>query len=255
MKFRVTSLTAGLVAAAAFTLPGIASASLFYDTAISAPAQGFGTAPRDLSLQATGQTTFESGAVNYEGGVIGFGSPIADSLVHDGNGVTNASGILAMPSPRADNQKYGVPTIGSLGITTASQIGILFNATEPSGNAINVQDVTLKFYTSAGSFLGAIDGNHAFPTSNAGNGVAGFTFRITDDELAYVNGLILLGGSGTTLALEATLAASSFSGGPETFLVYNLGTVTAPVPEPGTYALMIAGLGVMGFMAKRRRKI
>lgn len=30
--------------------------------------------------------------------------------------------------------------------------------------------------------------------------------------------------------------------------------VAAPVPEPETYAMMMAGLGLMGFMARRRRK-
>jgi hypothetical protein len=29
--------------------------------------------------------------------------------------------------------------------------------------------------------------------------------------------------------------------------------VTTAVPEPETYALLLAGLGMMGFMAKRRR--
>ena len=33
-----------------------------------------------------------------------------------------------------------------------------------------------------------------------------------------------------------------------------IGVVTTPVPEPETFALMLAGLGVMGFMAKRRRR-
>ena len=33
-----------------------------------------------------------------------------------------------------------------------------------------------------------------------------------------------------------------------------IGVVTTPVPEPETYALFLAGLGAMGFMAKRRRK-
>ncbi len=31
-------------------------------------------------------------------------------------------------------------------------------------------------------------------------------------------------------------------------------SIAAPVPEPESYALMLAGLGVMGFVARRRRQ-
>ena len=224
-KFYASCLTAAALAA----LPLGASAGLVYNAALKAPAQGFGNAPRDLTLQATGQTSFESGAVNYLGASgIDFGVPIADSAVHDGNGITNAA------------------------VTTASQIGVLFNATEPGGDSINVLDVTLKFYTAAGLLLGAIDGQQNFAFSNPGNGVAGFTFVVSGDEQSFVDGLLAIGGAGTTFALEASIG--DFAGGPESFLIYNLGVgTTPPVPEPGTYALMLGGLGAMGWVMRRRR--
>ena len=35
---------------------------------------------------------------------------------------------------------------------------------------------------------------------------------------------------------------------------YSIQMVTAPIPEPETYALMLAGLGLVGFMARRRKQ-
>ena len=163
MKLRAISLAAGAIAAAAFTMP--ASASLVYDAAILAPAQGFGTAPRDLTLQATGQDTFESGGLAVSAtNTIVFGSVIPDASVHLGNGVTNQAGTTSLPNPLADDQKYGIPTIGSLGITNANQIAVLFNATEPSGDSVNVLDVTLKFYTPTGTFDPRVTGIRIAPT-------------------------------------------------------------------------------------------
>ena len=244
-------LTAAL--AAALALPGAASASLVFDSSILAPAQGFGTAPRDLTLQATGQDSFESGGLAWNGSAIVYGSVLADeSQVFMANGVTNQSGTSTMPAPLVDDNKYGVPTAGSLGITSANQIGVLFNATEPNGNSVSVLDVTLKFFSAGGTLLGAIDGNQTFDSSNPGNGVAGFTFVVAADQQAYVNGLLGTGGAGTRLALEASIG--DFAGGPESFLIYNLGGVTPPIPEPETYALMLAGLAAVGFATRRRRR-
>lgn len=45
----------------------------------------------------------------------------------------------------------------------------------------------------------------------------------------------------------------SIPGGVETYSLSDLRVAAAPVPEPETYALMLAGLGAVGFMARRRK--
>ena len=247
-------LSVGIVVAAAFAMPHQAVANLVYDSSIHATGQGFGAAPRALTLQATGaSSTTESGCVGVgAGGAITFGTCITDASVHLGNGVSNLNGTGDMPNPLTAGLKYGIPTIGSLGITTASQIAILFNATEPSGDSANVIDLTLKFYSASGTFLGAIDGQQNFLSTNPGNGVAGFTFVVDLAQQAYVNSLLLLGGSGTTLALESTI--TDVAGGPESFLIYNLSNPGGPgtsIPEPAEVALM--GLGLLGIAWMRKR--
>lgn len=180
-----------------------------------------------------------------------FGSPVAAGDVHDSNGVTNSAGSADFVQPTSDGTKYGIPTLSNLGITNASQIGILFNAAEPSGDSVSVTDLTLKFYRTNGLLLGAIDGQQNFDSSNPGAGVAGFTFTVSADEQAYVNGLIADGA--TKLALEATV--TNVAGGAEGFLVYNINPeLPVPansVPEPTTLALV--GLGLMGAALFRRR--
>ncbi len=248
---------AGALAVASIALPQFASASLIYDETIQASGVGFGNAPRDLTLQATGQTAIESGSIGVDPitGEIVFGQAINDAAVFDGNGVTNSSSLDSMPPPlTVSGAKYGIPTTGSLGITSANQIAVLFNATEPRGDSINLIDLTLKFFSSTGTLLGAIDGSQNFASSLAGNGVAGFTFVVSQDEQAFVNSLLAIGGAGTTLALEASL--TNFSGGPESFLIYNLanggpGGPPSAVPEPTTMALL--GLGLLGFVVSRRK--
>ncbi|HWI12423.1 MAG TPA: PEP-CTERM sorting domain-containing protein [Burkholderiaceae bacterium] len=48
-------------------------------------------------------------------------------------------------------------------------------------------------------------------------------------------------------------SASDATGGNETFFIADAGGPIAAVPEPQTYALLLAGLAGIGFVARRRR--
>ncbi len=52
------------------------------------------------------------------------------------------------------------------------------------------------------------------------------------------------------LQISGTLTAASALYG----VSVNFNSTTAPIPEPETYAMMLAGLGLMGFVARRRKQ-
>ena len=240
-------------------LSATASASLVYDSSITVSGLGFGSAPRSLTLQETGNADgIESGCVGVSGtGGITFGTCISDPnpMLFMSNGVTNQSGTTDLPNPLIDGAKYGIPTTGSLGITSANQIAILYNASETGGQSTNVTDLTLKFYSFTGLLLGAIDSAlpQNFLSTVAGNGGAGFVFVVDSFQQTYVNSLLALGGLGTKLALEATIA--DVSGGPESFLIFNRANPGGPgtaIPEPAGIALF--GIALLGGLAASRKR-
>lgn len=246
MRHVVTKLFAG---AAAMLLAAPASASLVFVSNADISAQGFGNAPRVLTVQATGNSMTQSGCVGVaSGGGIAVGQCQGRDATDTPNGVINVGGAEA--SPPTDNQKFGIPTTMSLGIASAADIGILFNAVEPGGDGINLTDVTLKFFTATGDLLGSIDGQFNFDQGTlTGNGNAGFLFAVEASEQAFVNSLLARGG--TTLALEASF--QNFNGGAESFAIVNLRSPGA-VPEPGTWAMMLLGFGAIGGAMRRRRR-
>jgi hypothetical protein len=249
-------LVVALTCAAGMAMATPASASLVFDSKLQVSAQGFGTQPRTLTLQGANNNTRASGCIGNSGGTVTYGTNCTtDAQTFKGNGVTNDSdGTGDMPPPLTlDGAKYDSPLVSDLGWTSAADIGIVFNATDPSGGPITVADITLSFYNAlTGALLGAIDGNQTFATSNAGNGVAGFTFVVDDEQQAYVNAI--LGGTALNnirIGLGATLLGET--GGPDSFTAINLRTVPL-VPEPGTWAMMLLGFAGMGIAMRRNRR-
>ncbi len=226
LKFAASAaaLACGLVAAPA-------SAMLVLQSQTPIGGTGLGTVSTVLTLQSPGSTTSESGQVSW-----------------------NGSANVVSGNTQAQNSTY---TFSQLGITSASQIGIVFNASEPGNDAfVNLAALSLSIQTPSGtsvfnSGLVSCPGNAGCSLTNtfSGTGNSGFLFALDAIQAAQANPFVI----GTNrIGLSASVLNAT--GGVETFFVTNLGTPpVAAIPEPETYALMLAGLGLMGFVLRRRK--
>lgn len=226
-----------------------ANANLVLNGELQIGAQGFGNAQRLLTIQAAGSNTFESGAIGIVGGALVALSPgIANASVFSGNGVTNLGGNES--SPLSDNQKFGTPTLGELHWTSGANVNLLFNAAESGGNGLTVNDVTMKFYN-GNTVIAAIDGSFSLANTATGNGNAGFLISVDAAQQTYLNTTVFnqAGAANFRIALESTI--SDVSGGAESFSAVS---IVSNAPEPGVYGMLLSGLGLMGFVAKRRKQ-
>jgi len=151
--------------------------------------------------------------------------------------------------------KESAPTLGSLGFDNASQIGIIFDATEPgnpNGNPLVMYSLILKFYSPSGTLLlsEALDNPPlVFDHTIVGNGKTDFLFVLDQAGISQVNSVIYSNpdAGDDHIALESTMSA--VHGGPESFLAEGLSTST---PEPGTLLLLGGGLLAFGAFARKR---
>lgn len=231
--------TLGVAAGAAALLFGAmsAQASLVLVGAENFSGTGLGAVNTILTINSPANTSFESGSV-------AFGN------VTSGDAMTGSS-------------QTQTRTLGELGVSSASSLRVVFNALEPGNtdNGITLSDLVLNIYSPSGSLLftsGAFTPvNFADTFTGAGN--SGFVFALDATQQAAAAAAFGAGFQNNVLGLSATAGCNSGSpagclgatGGFETFFVAE-GRVTA-IPEPGPYALMLAGLGMVGFVMSRRR--
>jgi hypothetical protein len=100
------------------------------------------------------------------------------------------------------------------------------------------------------SFTGLAAGTYDFVLTISAQNIAGLTGDFNGMPISTFamgpitfGGLISTGNAPFTLTLFGTAGKKALYSGELT---------TMPVPEPGTYGLMLAGLAAMGFVARRR---
>ena len=94
---------------------------------------------------------------------------------------------------------------------------------------------------------------HQGPAGSIGSVKVDFNAMVSGSNLFDVDPALITPGSAAGFYINVH-TAPSFPGDAIRGQLQYIGTVSAPIPEPETYALMIAGLGVVGLMARRRSR-
>lgn len=148
---------------------------------------------------------------------------------------TSVSAFAVGPGPLGtiDNTPIAISNIVPAGIF---QDVYSFTLADPGSLSGNITAVNFGVYNIAGLTVTLQDSSFAVIGSD-NTSLDGFSF-----------GSLVAG----NYALNVLGFATGSQGG---FYAGGMIATTAPVPEPETYALLLAGLGIVGFMASRRKPL
>ena len=244
MRYKPIALGVAVLAGGLAAAP--ASATLDLLTPLQQQGQGVGAVFTTLFLQGQGNNTTESGGVNFNGSVFGDAG-----------------------SGQSQSRTF---TLADIGITTgnlASQLGLVVNLAEPGSEnppSVNTatsvltgtqatmsNTITLNVFSASGALLETHSAAAGLQLNQVAGGLggSGLLFALSPAEQTQLNNTIANNAGTEVFSTGATFANAQ--GGPETISALHLLGGVAAIPEPETYAMMLAGLGLMGFIARRRK--
>ena len=193
---------------------------------VSINGTGFGNVSTLITLQtANGQTSSEAGCIGF------------------GNSTTNC-GIVPNGQIKNTSTTQPVPA----GITSAADLRFVFNASEPGGSSITLNQFEISFYgnSSTALFTANIATPMTLASTQPGVGNSGFVFQIAPNELVAANAALA-----ATTAIGAGFSATNASGGQDTVFLETVPGRLSNIPEPVSYGLLGTAL-VSLFLIKKR---
>jgi len=207
-----------------------ANAQLVLTSPVDFQGTGLGSVNTILTIQSPGNSSNEAGSVAW-----------------------NGSTDVLMGDAKTGGSQTQTRSFAQLGVASASNLRVVFNALEPGGaaNGIDLLGLTLNVYNAGGTlvFSASTPQSYSFADTFTGAGNSGFVFALTNSFASQLQSIF---NSDLRIGLSAT--AANATGGFETFFVGNAATPVVAVPEPQTYALLLAGLAIGGFVARHKSR-
>lgn len=233
-RFHRTRLSLATLALTALFATG-ARADLVPLDPIDFSGTGLGAVNTILTIASPANSSTETGSVSWNG----------------------AADVLSGDQILSGSSQTQTRTLGELGVLSADSLRVVFNASEPgnTSNGITLDALTFSAYAPTGTdiFSASLLAPIAYANTLTGAGNSGFVFGLTATQAAdFMAAVSASGFSFDAIRAGLSASASNATGGNETFFIADAGAVAA-VPEPQTYALLLAGLGAVGFVARRRR--
>jgi hypothetical protein len=122
------------------------------------------------------------------------------------------------------------------GTTSSNFDAIISSISRTADTGLDISGLSL-YRVGGGTGTGGTMGDTLVKTGTSVNSGAMDVWSLSSDNLAAGNYYVLVSGN------LVSDTSASFGGA----------VMLAPVPEPETYGMMLAGLGVLGFLARRRK--
>lgn len=185
--------------------------------------------------------------------------------------ITKAAAILALSAGVVAPSQAGSLTYQGVTFTSTSSGSLLtleIDAANRTGDWLEASSIGALQLKNLGSFSDVslvsapgmaanwtLSSNELNANGCAGGSHAGSSLCLSGERVALADNMVFqFSFSGGAPDLEAPHLKVNFFGEGERKVGSLLSQAIAPVPEPQTYAMMLGGLGLVGWMARRKRK-